>query len=258
MRPDEQIYAFLDDAYTMCQPERVRVLHDWLAESLIRVASIQTHNGKTKCGTRLEPCPTTLKSWVRTFGSPEESQFWAHPSVQLSARRKRSRGGWQRSAFCGKASQTCRISSVPDKASSRVPIQGANTPSALCHHHDEGDAHAHDEGIWNTARKILADPPGSAAERDQVLAILPMRMGGLGLRSAVRCSRAACWASWADALPMIEKRNPSRRLVEHAMVNNFFPQEGCLSELARRGSLSDQVGQTSAEASSPKCIEGNK
>ena len=28
MRPDEQICAFLDDVYIVCQPERVRVLFD--------------------------------------------------------------------------------------------------------------------------------------------------------------------------------------------------------------------------------------
>ena len=48
MRPDEQVCAFLDDVYIVCQPERVRVLHDWLAESLIRVAGIHLHEGKTR------------------------------------------------------------------------------------------------------------------------------------------------------------------------------------------------------------------
>ena len=133
MRPDEQICAFLDDVYMVCQPERVRVLYDRLAESLIRVAGIHFHEGKTRVWNASGTVPTTLKSWVRTFGSPEESQFWAHPSVQLSTRRKRSKGGWQRSACCGRASQPCRIFTVRGKSSFRVPIQGATTPSALCH-----------------------------------------------------------------------------------------------------------------------------
>ena len=41
------------------------------------------------------------------------------------------------------------------------------------------------------------------------MANLPMRIGGLGLRSAVRCAGAAYWASWADALHMISERNPA-------------------------------------------------
>ena len=36
-----------------------------------------------------------------------------------------------------------------------------------------------------------------------------MRLGGAGLRSAVRTAPAAYWASWADALPMISARVPS-------------------------------------------------
>ena len=34
---------------------------------------------------------------------------------------------------------------------------------------------------------------------------LPMRMGGLGLRSAVRTAAGVCWASWADALHMLHR-----------------------------------------------------
>ena len=30
----------------------------------------------------------------------------------------------------------------------------------------------------------------------------------LGLRSAVRTSNSACWASWADSLPMVRERHP--------------------------------------------------
>ena len=39
------------------------------------------------------------------------------------------------------------------------------------------------------------------------VASLPMRMGGLGLRSAVRGADAAYWASWADAMQMIGKKS---------------------------------------------------
>ena len=36
----------------------------------------------------------------------------------------------------------------------------------------------------------------------------PLILGGLGLRSAVRTSESAYWASWADCLPMIEEMHP--------------------------------------------------
>ena len=47
------------------------------------------------------------------------------------------------------------------------------------------------------------------AAKHKMLAILPMRSGGLGLRSAVRTGPAAYWASWADTLPMIAVRCPA-------------------------------------------------
>ena len=40
-------------------------------------------------------------------------------------------------------------------------------------------------------------------EEVHALATMPMQMGGLGVRSAVRCAPAAFWASWADAIQMI-------------------------------------------------------
>ena len=49
---------------------------------------------------------------------------------------------------------------------------------------------AHDEGIWNTAKALMGIQDASDPEHQQ-LASLPMRMGGLGQRSATRCAGAA-------------------------------------------------------------------
>ena len=64
------------------------------------------------------------------------------------------------------------------------------------------------------------------------MANLPIRIGGLGLRSAVRCAGAAYWASWADALHMISERNPAvadtvvESLAELRMATNRLDREG--------------------------------
>ena len=50
--------------------------------------------------------------------------------------------------------------------------------------------------------------PRSNEAESQQLSTLPMRMGRLGLRSAARCAPAVCWASWEDALHMINQRTP--------------------------------------------------
>ena len=44
---------------------------------------------------------------------------------------------------------------------------------------------------------------------------LPLTRGGLGLQSASRTHIAACWASWADGLAMVQKRHPN---VAHLII----------------------------------------
>eukprot|EP00973_Karenia_brevis_P033564 4626583-Karenia_brevis.AAC.1 len=66
-------------------------------------------------------------------------------------------------------------------------------------------AQGHDEGMWHTVKELLGQLTGTVEAQNMAhaLATLPMRMGGLGLRSAERVSQAAYWASWADAFPMV-------------------------------------------------------
>ena len=71
-------------------------------------------------------------------------------------------------------------------------------------------AAAHDQGMMTTLWRLLGV---TTVLSDEVLtacdlAGMPMRSGGLGLRSALRTAPAAYWASWADALPMIIARTP--------------------------------------------------
>ena len=67
-------------------------------------------------------------------------------------------------------------------------------------------AAAHDAGLWATVEALLGQLPGSLSEikKAKNLATLPMRKGGLGLRSALRTAPAAFWASWADTAPILQ------------------------------------------------------
>ena len=105
-------------------------------------------------------------------------------------------------------------------------------------------ARGHDKGMWDTAKGLLQELPGSDAElRDaEMVARLPMRMGGLGLRSAERCADAACWASWADALEMNNQRTPAvADMVVHVMQEEA-PATGCLSDLRVASQRLDNEG----------------
>ena len=65
------------------------------------------------------------------------------------------------------------------------------------------------------------------------IASLPARFGGLGLRSAERTAAPAFWASWADALPMLEARRPALTAA-------------LLTEFGKPGSASSVVQELSA------------
>ena len=80
-------------------------------------------------------------------------------------------------------------------------------------------ADGHDLGMMQAMESLLGGLTGEVSHRlwAHHLASLPMRLGGLGLRSARRMSQEACWASWADALNMIEQRFP--RMAENIVTS---------------------------------------
>ena len=69
---------------------------------------------------------------------------------------------------------------------------------------------------------------------------LPMRLGGLGLRSAGRIAPGAYWASWADALPMLRDRLPAA--TEEILAHLSGEPEGCLRELQTASGILDREG----------------
>ena len=56
-------------------------------------------------------------------------------------------------------------------------------------------------------------------------ATLSLSLGGLGLRRAERTKVAACWASWADVLPLIQARHPTvaALMVQHLEGESWSP-----------------------------------
>ena len=101
----------------------------------------------------------------------------------------------------------------------------------------------HDLGMMQAMESLLGGLTGEVSHRlwAHHLASLPMRLGGLGLRSARRMSQAAYWASWADALNMIEQRLP--RMAENIVTSlEDRHLEGCLGELQDAARSLDHQG----------------
>ena len=101
--------------------------------------------------------------------------------------------------------------------------------------------------MWKAATDLLGTVPGddAALAEARSLATLPMRLGGLGLRSAERVAPAAYWASWADALAMIKDRAPTVATAAVASLSGAAAADdaqGCLAEARAAADLLSQEG----------------
>ena len=121
-----------------------------------------------------------------------------------------------------------------------------------CHHYlrtlppsqSDWSARHHDEGMMLAMEQLLGGLPGDEVQQAEakVIATMPMRLGGLGLRSADRMAHAAYWASWADALHMIAGRLPAvaNRVVDE--LNEGEDLEGCFAEVSAAADRLDRQG----------------
>ena len=69
---------------------------------------------------------------------------------------------------------------------------------------------------------LLGIDPASVTHSSRIGVTLPLRLGGLGLSSAVRLPHAAHWASWADCIRMVHQRHPivARTIIEAVEAND--------------------------------------
>ena len=241
----EQLCAFLYDVYLLCRPNRVTTLFTLLRDALERRAGVQLHQGKTKVWNKSGRPPEDVRTlgrdtWqpagIRVLGTPiGTAQFVAEA---MEARIVEERRLWE--AIPSVPDLQCAWQTLVQSANPRANHTLRTLPPSEC----AGYAEAHDAGMWNTAAALLRGVLGTDVEREHArqVATLPMRMGGLGLRSAQRCSTAVYWASWADALPMIGERNPEIAAMALRSVEGEPPQQGCLTELQQPTSRLDREG----------------
>ena len=76
-------------------------------------------------------------------------------------------------------------------------------------------AENHDAGLWRCLCQILHIPEDQCEATARTTSTMPLMLGGMGLRSAVRTSVPAHWASWG--LHMVHQRHPDVAgvLVDH-------------------------------------------
>ena len=77
--PGEHLFAFLDDVYAICMPERTRAVYDLLSEKLLAGAGIRLHTGKTRVWNQAGECSPGMGDFPPEVWSPEGMKILGTP-----------------------------------------------------------------------------------------------------------------------------------------------------------------------------------
>ena len=80
-----------------------------------------------------------------------------------------------------------------------------NVPLHLCQYIAEW----HDNAIWQSLLALFELDAALVGDASWFVASLPIRLGGLGIRSCTRLAAAIHWAAWADSFENLHKRFPT-------------------------------------------------
>ena len=222
LQEGELIFAYLDDVYIVCSPERVSAIYAILLEELWRHARIRIHHGKTQVCNRSGNRPFACDVLDRAARAldPEFTTVWRGPAHQGTVILGTPLGheDFVRAQLEHIVDEHNvlweRIPSLPDVQSAwALLLHCANAranyaPRVIRPELARHFAQAHDAGLWRCLCAILRVGEDQCDARAKDAASLPLSMGGLGLRIAVRTSSSAHWASWADSLSMVRERHP--------------------------------------------------
>ena len=239
LREGEVLFAFLDDVYAVTGPNRNREVFDLWSEHLWRVAGIRMHTEKTRVWNRSGVSPPNVedlgeqvcnREGIKVLGTLVGTDLFVSDAV--TERVQEESRLWE------------AIEWVPDlQADWRILVQCAGP---RCHHllrtlppSQSGQyAALHDAGMLRAMKSLLGGLPGEPQAKEDAcrLATLPMRMGGLGLRSATRMAPTAYWASSADALHLVQERLPALAQSIVVQLEAAAEPPGWLPERFARGS----------------------
>ena len=209
LHPGEKLFAHLDVVWLVSQPERVDEVHIVAEHELWTHAKIQVHKEKTHVwnlsGRKPPSCdemqriaeaadpnarvwrgsvfPTKEKG-IKILGCPLAHEDFVSCQLETTTRKHQV---FLQSPQCLTSSLLgcfARISCVFSGLTwfCLSPVSMMQVCGSVC------------APYWGSQT--------SCEEVARLSASLPLALGGLGLRSAVRTCAAADWASWADTLPM--------------------------------------------------------
>ena len=234
LRPDEYLFAYLDDIYVVCSPERVSAIYKLLGQALEENARIQMHMGKTQVWNRGGHMPPGCDAMqvaaqrvdlnARVWRANTGFGFLRSPSGMSTLSRRSSgpprvherllsaqdlQSAWLLLLFCANARATYSLRGIP-------PSEVADS------------AEAHNEVTWQCFIRLLSLPLDT--------------LGGCGLLNVTRSRVPAHWASWADSLHTICCRHPA--LADMVVRSRNLPASVILTQqplVARNSAIMGKV-----------------
>ena len=215
LQAGETLYAFLDDIYVTVSPERVRPVYDLLSEQLFNHTRIQLNTGKTRVWNGAGQRPPNLTSlgsdvWVgnpalpsteqglTVLGAPIGHADFIQTQLQQASQAHTGflqdipalddlQASWLLLLFCASPRCNYLLRMLPPLATTQY-------------------AQDHDTAVAHCFTTLLDTGPLPATAL--AIAHLPLSLGGLGLTAATLQAQAAHWASWADAIPVLQQQVP--------------------------------------------------
>ena len=215
----EFIFAYLDDIYFVTVPEMTGIVCNLLQNALWNTAGIRIHQGKTKvwndAGEQPAACEV-LDRMARAADPSVTTSVWRGSDVPVSQQGMKVLGtpsghpAFVRARRCWTGFRWCPICSLHGccwyNARLREQITFPGWLSLKLPKTFVGGMP--DAGLWRcfcACMQIDPDQPQDVTDT----ATMPLVLAGLGLRSAIRGSAPAYWASWAGCLSMIHKATPT-------------------------------------------------
>ena len=254
----ESLFAFHDDVYVATIPDRVGEVYTALATELYTHSRIRLNGGKTQVWNAAGLRPTACDYLERIVQAEDpDARVWRGSDLPTREQGIRVLG----TPLGHEDFVIAQLDALLDQHQvllSRIPLLAdVQSAWALLLHCQGGHANyilrvirpemvvrfatGHNNGLWQCLCSIL--PPAVRADLSaQALATLPLSMGGCGLRDALRTSKPAFWASWADCLPMMRERHPA---IVHVMIDQL-----------NRGAVSPTLRAAGAAARELAGVEG--
>ena len=216
----EQALAYLDDIYILAPPARVAELYRRLEHHLWHHARLRLKAAKTKVWNSAGILPPGVLAFA-----PDSPIWVGGQEIPLAQRGVVALGvplgtpefveAHLRAVLARQQGLLDNLPALHDAQVAWLLLSCCAAPRAqyalrtLPLDSTHGYAAGHDGAVLRCLAALLfADEGSQLPVHAQARAQLALRHGGLGLRSATRHAPAAYWASWADALRAIARRDP--------------------------------------------------